>query len=429
MLAAAASRTRSAFLGTFVDNVMNREPGWSPGWRRPSRRSRAVGSGWASRSAAIPASTRRMASRCRRRPARGHLREAIAVIRALWSGGPVSFAGAHYRLARRMPSRVPSRSRRSSWGRSRRPGSASRRRWGMAGRRRVPSFEELEPAIGRRWRARVASARRSSSSSAWAADGPGRPPLDRAWIDDPRGTLAAWQARGADEVTVTVRTESEVDRPDRSDSALVSRAVRPPFRPQGVSGPSTRLLFIPWHDGSSMPAPSPSAPTSPPTAPPAGSADDAARAALTHGCVRCGTPIPLDEAMCERCNPLGLRQPSASQAHGTALAGVALAIVVLAVVARVMTSGIGPFPAEVANVVAASDGLTVTISLTNKGTTTSATSCRLDDAGMRGIGPGAVIVQSPNVAARAAGHVRDPRDDAGDGGPAAQRHLRRGVRR
>jgi hypothetical protein len=101
--------------------------------------------------------------------------------------------------------------------------------------------------------------------------------------------------------------------------------------------------------------------------------------------------------MCERCNPLGLRQPSASQAHGTAIAGVFLAVVVLAVIARVATSGIGPFPADVGNVVADSDGLTVTISLTNQGTTTSATSCRLDDAGMRGIGPGAVVIQSPNV--------------------------------
>jgi predicted nucleic acid-binding Zn ribbon protein len=136
-----------------------------------------------------------------------------------------------------------------------------------------------------------------------------------------------------------------------------------------------------------------------PTSPAADTTAETARAGLTHGCVRCGAAIPLDEAMCERCNPLGLRQPSASQAHGTALAAVAVAIVVLAVVARVLTSGIGPFPAEVANVVSDGDGLTVTISLANQGTTSSATSCRLDDAGMRGIGPGAVVIQSPNVPA------------------------------
>ena len=120
-------------------------------------------------------------------------------------------------------------------------------------------------------------------------------------------------------------------------------------------------------------------------------------ATLTHGCVRCGAPIPLSEAMCERCNPLGLRQPSASQAHGTAIAGVALAVVLLAVLARVLTAGIGPFAAQVANVAPAAGGLTVTISLMNEGTTTSATSCRIDQADVRGIGPGTVVVQSPNV--------------------------------
>src|SRR4051812_8446522 len=94
---------------------------------------------------------------------------------------------------------------------------------------------------------------------------------------------------------------------------------------------------------------------------PAGASASAAdpTALMTHGCVRCGAPIPLADAMCERCNPLGLRQPSASQAHGTAIGGVALAVVLLAVLARVLTAGIGPFPAQVANVVPAAGGLTV----------------------------------------------------------------------
>ena len=51
----------------------------------------------------------------------------------------------------------------------------------------------------------------------------------------------------------------------------------------------------------------------------------------THGCVRCGAKIPIDESMCESCNPLGLKAPAASQAHGTAILGVAVAVVVLAV--------------------------------------------------------------------------------------------------
>jgi hypothetical protein len=122
-------------------------------------------------------------------------------------------------------------------------------------------------------------------------------------------------------------------------------------------------------------------------------------AALTHGCVRCGAPIALEDGMCERCNPLGLRQPSATQAHGTALIGVAVAVVVLAVAARVLTAGIGPFTARIANVQTAADGLRLTIDLTNKGTTTSAISCTVGDPAIRGIGPETAVVQSPNVPA------------------------------
>jgi predicted nucleic acid-binding Zn ribbon protein len=124
-----------------------------------------------------------------------------------------------------------------------------------------------------------------------------------------------------------------------------------------------------------------------------------AQVAPTHGCVRCGAQIPIEDAMCERCNPLGLRQPSASQAHGTAILGVTIAIVVLAVAARVMTAGIGPFKSEIAAVTGVSDGLRVTITLTNGGRTHSATTCRVDDARAPGPGPGSVIVQSPDVGA------------------------------
>jgi ribosomal protein L40E len=46
----------------------------------------------------------------------------------------------------------------------------------------------------------------------------------------------------------------------------------------------------------------------------------------THGCVRCGARIPLAESMCERCNPLGLRAPAASQVHGTVFVGIVAAV-------------------------------------------------------------------------------------------------------
>ena len=116
-----------------------------------------------------------------------------------------------------------------------------------------------------------------------------------------------------------------------------------------------------------------------------------------HGCVRCGARIPMSEAMCERCNPLGLKQPSASQAHGTVFVGIAVAVVALAVIARLAVSGIGPFKGEVAGVEAAPGGLEVSITVTNAGSTAGATTCRIDDPAIRGIGPEAAYVTSPII--------------------------------
>jgi predicted nucleic acid-binding Zn ribbon protein len=116
-----------------------------------------------------------------------------------------------------------------------------------------------------------------------------------------------------------------------------------------------------------------------------------------HGCVRCGARIPMSEAMCERCNPLGLKQPSASQAHGTVFIGIAVAVVLLAVIARVAVSGIGPFKGGVAGVVADPGGLKVTITATNAGSSAGSTTCRIDDPSITGIGPEAAYVTSPII--------------------------------
>ncbi len=118
---------------------------------------------------------------------------------------------------------------------------------------------------------------------------------------------------------------------------------------------------------------------------------------LTHGCVRCGARIPLAESMCERCNPLGLRAPAASQAHGTVFVGIVAGVLIMAAVARLSISGIGPFRSEVTNVVADPAGLKVTVSVTNSGTAPGSTTCRIDDPSLGGIGPEAAFVESPRV--------------------------------
>jgi hypothetical protein len=122
----------------------------------------------------------------------------------------------------------------------------------------------------------------------------------------------------------------------------------------------------------------------------------AAAPGLTHPCVRCGKPTAIERGLCEECNPLGLRDASASQVHGIALVGVIVAIVALAVVARFAVSGIGPFEASVADVRAAGSGLSVTIEATNTGSAAGQTTCRITDASPRGGGQ-AAIVQSPRI--------------------------------
>lgn len=116
-----------------------------------------------------------------------------------------------------------------------------------------------------------------------------------------------------------------------------------------------------------------------------------------HGCVRCGARIPVSQAMCERCNPLGLKQPAASQAHGTVFVGIALAVVLMAVVARVAISGVGPFTGGISNVVADPAGLRVSITLRNDGSNAGATTCRVSDPAISGIGPETAFVSSPVV--------------------------------
>jgi hypothetical protein len=118
--------------------------------------------------------------------------------------------------------------------------------------------------------------------------------------------------------------------------------------------------------------------------------------APTHPCVRCGRPTAIERGLCEECNPLGLRDSSASQVHGIALMGVIAAIVVLAVVARFAVSGIGPFEAAVSEVGSAGMGLSVTLEVTNTGSSGGQTTCRITDASPQG-GSQAAVVQSPRI--------------------------------
>jgi hypothetical protein len=117
---------------------------------------------------------------------------------------------------------------------------------------------------------------------------------------------------------------------------------------------------------------------------------------LTHGCLRCGAPVPLDVGLCERCNPLGLKDSSASQAHGTVFIGVLIAVVGLALVARLTLAGVGPFAGTVVDAVPDGAGLAITLAVTNNGTAVGQTTCRLTDPVDRS-GGGSAFMLSPRV--------------------------------
>ena len=118
----------------------------------------------------------------------------------------------------------------------------------------------------------------------------------------------------------------------------------------------------------------------------------------THACVRCGRPVAIDVALCEECNPLGLKQPAATQVHAIAAGGILFFVVVLAVLARVGLAGVGPFSGEVRGVEVAGEGLTVTLAVSNAGTKDGATTCRVIESGDQ-IGGVGQVVQTPSVPA------------------------------
>jgi hypothetical protein len=124
-----------------------------------------------------------------------------------------------------------------------------------------------------------------------------------------------------------------------------------------------------------------------------------ARPVLTHPCARCGAPVALDAGLCERCNPLGLKDSASSQVHGSVFLAVGLAVAGLAIAANLAVSGIGPFSARVTAMRAgsAAGALIATIEVRNDGRTTGSATCRLTDP----IDPALVhstVVYSPRIA-------------------------------
>jgi predicted nucleic acid-binding Zn ribbon protein len=104
----------------------------------------------------------------------------------------------------------------------------------------------------------------------------------------------------------------------------------------------------------------------------------------TRHCIKCGREVGPDETLCLVCNRAGMATPSASQYHGTVVAAIVLAVAALAVAASLSLRGVGPYAAEVRDVVAADPGYTITYAVTNEGTKPGRAKCQLialNDAG------------------------------------------------
>ena len=123
------------------------------------------------------------------------------------------------------------------------------------------------------------------------------------------------------------------------------------------------------------------------------------RQAPTHPCARCGDPVALDVGLCERCNPLGLRDVASSQVHGTVVVAVGLAIATLAIIARLAVNGIGPFTVEAGMTEATANGTAVTIDIRvrNEGRTTGSATCHVSDPLDLGL-VNTLVVYSPRIA-------------------------------
>ncbi len=106
--------------------------------------------------------------------------------------------------------------------------------------------------------------------------------------------------------------------------------------------------------------------------------------------------MPLDVGLCERCNPLGLKDSSASQVHGTVFIAVLVAVIGLALAGRLTLAGVGPFDATVDGAAPEGRGLAITLTVTNRGTATGQTTCRVNDPKDRN-GGGSAFLLSPRI--------------------------------
>lgn len=213
MLAAAAGATSRIGLGTFITNVMNRHPAVVA---RMASTLQAASGGRFTLGIGIggnPGEHRAygidfpdVAERADR------LEEAIPVIRALWSGGPVSRPSRFYPLSEAHAFPTPDPAPRILVGAASPRGLRIAARLGDGWAAEIDDFERLLPTYGE---ALATEGKRLEDAWIAVGFGSGRSGHDALagspWIAAPGETWQQYAALGADEVIVPARTTSDVD--------------------------------------------------------------------------------------------------------------------------------------------------------------------------------------------------------------------------
>ena len=213
ILAAAAGATSRIGIGTFVTNVMNRHPALVARMAATlqdasgGRFTLGIGIGGAPKEHRaygidFPAVPERVA----------RLEEAVAVIRALWTGGPVTRPSRYYPLegAHAFPAPVPAPRLLIGGGSPKGVRLAAQIGDGWAAE--SDAFDRLLPIY------RDALAEQGTSlADAWLAlgFGGGKTGVDALagspWVEAPRETWARYAEAGVDEAIVTARTPGDID--------------------------------------------------------------------------------------------------------------------------------------------------------------------------------------------------------------------------
>ena len=201
-LAATAAVTTRLRLGSFVNNVMNRHPSVLARMTAniaalaPGRLDLGIGVGGSgAEAAALGIDFPEIAERVER------LEEATAVLRALWSGGPVSYQGRWYRLAEAYAHPVPTPAPRIVVGGETPAGARLAARVGDAWTTTAAALPALR---GKFEDALAAGGRRRADVAVIVAVGlergvvPGRDPL----LADLRAEAERWRELGADELVI-----------------------------------------------------------------------------------------------------------------------------------------------------------------------------------------------------------------------------------